>query len=380
MKTLISENEEKSQLSLECKIDNSYKDTVQFEIDRINKKVSCVYSEELTKQLNKLIEHINSPVSKNDLDYTKKTKNLALYPIFISSRLRPSARNEHSNDKYTSKLNIWDKQIREKLSKCGLSDVNERFKIFLFIEGGHDNDRRDFKDEIEYYENLRRFTDSGVNPVTLCYFPERNLGIGRKRKIMMMFAEHLKLRRYYFLDDDIKKFERFDHRSGRKENADTDVVNALGFMLEVMEHELGLPDMQVFAEENLKKWVKKVTKMDYKDDTLYDLLYDMVQMNSTDRGLQRNRLLDLVSQYQQKHNDDVFLNDIKVQLSGRNTVGQVALLNGSKTDSDMDDLKSNHNPIRLVVILLKMNIFLIIENLLIKKGRIEIRRCVIVSF
>jgi len=189
------------------------------------------------------------------------------------------------------------------------------------------------------------------------------------------------LRRYYFLDDDIQKFERFDHRSGRKENIDTTVVDALGFMLEVMEHEVGLPDKQVFADENLKKWVKKVPKMDYKDDTLYDLLYDMVQMNSTNRGLQRNRLLDLVSQYQQKHNDDEVLNDIKTQLSGKKTVGQVALKNvKSRPYSDMEDLKSNHNPIRFVVIFFKMNknIFLTIENLLIKKGRIEIQQCAIV--
>ena len=97
--------------------------------------MSCVYSEELTKQQNKLIEHINSPVSENEFNFTKKQKNLALYPI--SSRLRPRAKNEHSKNKYTSKLNIWDKQIKEKLSKYGLPDVNERFKIFLFIEGGH---------------------------------------------------------------------------------------------------------------------------------------------------------------------------------------------------------------------------------------------------
>jgi len=106
----------------------------------------------------------------------------------------------------------------------------------------------------------------------------------------------------------------------------------------------------------LKNWLKKVGHI----ESVYDLLYNMVPMNSTNRDLQRNKLLDLVSQYQKNNGDainacDEVLNNIKLQLSGKKTVGQVALINlkNKSYAADMEDLKSNHNPIRLVVVFFK---------------------------
>jgi len=335
-KKMLEENKIKSKYVLEIEINDRFKNIVQFKIDRKSKKLSCVYAKNLTEQLNKLIEHINTPGPNGE--------RLALYPLFISSRLRPPTKVEQS--KYTNKLNIWLKEIRERFHD--LQDVNERFKIFLFIEGGYEDSRHDFQDELDYYENLREFdgADSSSNPVTLCYLPERNLGIGRKRKIMMLFAEHLGLRRYYFLDDDIAKFKRFDHRAGIKDYIDTNVFDALNFMLKVMEHEVGKGDDNVLTDENLMKWVFTLGNTE-----VSKFLIKMIQMKLKERNSNKNKLLDLVYAQNLTSENEEVINEIKLKLSGNKTVGQVALLDlksWSGHEHDTEDLKSNHNPIRFV--------------------------------
>ncbi len=56
----------------------------------------------------------------------------------------------------------------------------------------------------------------------------------------MMYAEHLRLRRYYFLDDDIESFYEYDHRLGHHimRTSKHTTFKALNFMNIVLENSI----------------------------------------------------------------------------------------------------------------------------------------------
>lgn len=60
------------------------------------------------------------------------------------------------------------------------------------------------------------------------------LGIGRKRKLMMLFAEHLELKRFYMIDDDIGSFKEFNPYTSRAYE-ETPAHRALGFLENVLD-------------------------------------------------------------------------------------------------------------------------------------------------
>ena len=55
-----------------------------------------------------------------------------------------------------------------------------------------------------------------------------------------MYAEHLRLRRYYFLDDDIESFYEYDHRLGHHimKTSKHTTFKALNFMNIVLENSI----------------------------------------------------------------------------------------------------------------------------------------------
>ncbi len=293
---MLNDNYKKSELNLDRKV-SSLDNTVQFEIDRENKRVSCIYADSLTSRIDKLLEHVVLKTENNE-------RRKAYYPIFITSRLRRAGTNETHGGKYTQKLKIWCKEIRESLIKRKVENPNERFMIFLFIEGGREDDRLLFSEELEYYRKLcdEEKGETGPNPIVLCYWPERNLGVGRKRKIMQMFADHLNLRRVYFLDDDIDQFLVFDPRYFKRDYVVDDICNSLDFMLDVMDHEItqqSLKEFEIeFETDNINKLLDEayVAKSEFNDSLkIFQFLRKISQMSDMKEKLSsREELLTLL--------------------------------------------------------------------------------------
>ena len=110
---------------------------VQFHIDRCYKKISAEYNQKYVEdKVKTLRKRINDKKSKS------------LHPIFISSRLR----KENIEDEKFIDMNI----IAKDLLNDGLE--KDSFLIFLFIQAGINTTRAQFKNELDYYQSLKKKT------------------------------------------------------------------------------------------------------------------------------------------------------------------------------------------------------------------------------
>lgn len=221
---------------------------IQFEIDRSNKKIMVECDKnEIDERIFEL--KINIANEKN-----------CLYPIFISSVLREKRKNFRPNI------------FVEDLCKNGAQI--EGFIVFLFIEAGHSKDRKSFEEDIKFYVDLQSKSSENSetklkkNPVVLCLLPERNLGIGRKRKLMMLFAEYLNLPRFYICDDDIETFYQYDQsvhtRTMVKHGLNTG--KALSFMSKVMDCSINETDNENNSNQTIES------------DIICDIICDLGQI------------------------------------------------------------------------------------------------------
>lgn len=277
---------------------------------------------------------------KNLYQSAKNSTSRSLYPIFISSRLRG---NDNENNRYLD-LNI----IAKDLLKAGIQ--KDCFLIFLFIQAGTNENRDRFKNEIDYYNELKQkhcpCDDLENCPIVLCYLPERDLGIGRKRKIMMMFAEHLMLRRYYFLDDDIEQFYEYDHRLGQRimRSNYQSTFKALKFIEKVLEDSISSDNkVKDIDDEKLMEWSmycasKGRKSILFKD--LYKILFKKTYIQS------KNEVLDFLNKLLVENDDDLILKEMKSNfLSDKSKhIGQVSLWNKLQYNKQYENRLQGEKP------------------------------------
>ena len=331
---LVEQGKVKSKLCLAAESHRQH--FVQFRIDRQKKVITSVYNKDFIDNKMALLS-----------ESLRTTGTRALHPIFITSRLRRN-KCKLSNDRasgYTRQLNILAKTLGKHMEP-------HTFVVFLFVEGGGNvrERAREFKPELDYYESLKRdnfdailnrpgtrFSDTAEHdPVILCYLPERNLGIGRKRKVMMLFAEHLRLRRYYFIDDDIDEFYEYDFRIGHRAMKSTphSAFKALDFMDKVMEEETA-GVCEDLDEQLVQDWLQEVAYLSKvcakKNQNSNDLKRVLKILCAGDVSSQRKQLLEALNRVEEC--DEV--NKIKRQLLGDRSkiIGQVALRNRCSYDN-----------------------------------------------
>ena len=151
----------------------------------------------------------------------------------------------------------------------------------------------------------------------------------------MMFAEHLMLRRWYFLDDDIDSFHEYD-RLGHCEykTSKHSTFKALNFMKVVLEDSIS-NDEQIsqIDKQKIKEWLKGLGFYinSKPDGALFERLYDILLALMSEGNLNesKNETLDIVNKLLNGHPDNLTLIEIKNHLLNDNSkiVGQVALWN-----------------------------------------------------
>jgi hypothetical protein len=245
--------------------------------------------------------------SKRESLFNNVGEKDSLHPLFISSRTRKNFQP-----------NLLLQEI------CVSPESYKKTIIFLFIEGGLPGERENFKEDIEFYSDLqekefRKIKDKfslpneAKNPIIKVFLPERNLGLGRKRKIMMLVAEHFALNRFYFIDDDIECFYQYDddRMEHTTRNLESVTFNALNYMSKVLDHEISKNiENQTVEDEIYRKWLKQLLKLDdifvnsrYKNDLEYvqdliqnknlkdrDSLFDKFSVLKTSNLLKRDQL------------------------------------------------------------------------------------------
>ena len=193
------------------------------------------------------------------------------------------------------------------------------------------------------------------NPIIKVLLPERNLGLGRKRKIMMLLAEHFVLNRFFFIDDDIEGFyqyddDRMEHTNKNLENV---TFNALNIMSKVLDHEISKNcENQIVEDDIYRIWLKQLFKLDdifvnstHKKDL--DYIQDLIQnknLKDRDSLLDKFSVLktsNLLCIDQLKVIEDVE-NEIKEKIydSKAKIIGQVGLWNKKNSKHQSSDFKS----------------------------------------
>ena len=145
----------------------------------------------------------------------------------------------------------------------------------------------------------------------------------------MMFAEHLKLRRWYFLDDDIESFYEYDNRLAYREMKKNkhSTFKALNFMSKVLEDSISNDEKINIDGEKLKNWsinvlrINKTENVDLLIKELYGILFDRKLVES------KNSALEIINELLIKYNYNDILLDIKNHLLNDKSkvIGSVAL-------------------------------------------------------
>lgn len=227
----------------------------------------------------------------------------------------------------------------------------ERFLIFLLIEGGICNKRENFKKNIQFYldcrakefENVKVKLDIDCcdNPIIMVFLPERELGIGRKRKIMMLISEYFQMQRFFLIDDDIDSFQEYNKNSQKRQHSDMAAFKALDYMSQVLSDGIDGKDVEKLADDNENKikidsklklsWVKELVKLEDSIKTEHEVEYDQLLQLVNDGNFyqDRDRILYPLKCICGENNSlykDVYRN---LYHERSKVIGQVALLNQS---------------------------------------------------
>jgi hypothetical protein len=147
---------------------------------------------------------------------------------------------------------------------------------------------------------------------------------------MMMFAEHLMLRIWYFLDDDIDSFYEYDRLGHYEyETSKHSTFKALNFMKMVLEESISNDKrIEDIDKQKTREWANNIRKIDC---ALFDILYDILLTHMSEGNLNesKNKTLDIVNKLLNGYPDNLILIEIKNHLLNdySKIIGQVALWN-----------------------------------------------------
>jgi len=166
---------------------------------------------------------------------------------------------------------------------------------------------------------------------------------------MMMYAEHLRLRRYYFLDDDIESFYEYDHRLGHHimRTSKHTTFKALNFMNIVLENSISndekLNDEKNVIDENkVNDWMIDISQL-AKNNDLFKQLFAILKNNLRES---KNKILDLINKLLINNNDNIALLEMKKYILNDKSkiIGQVGLWNMLGHYEDYQNRLSGEKP------------------------------------
>jgi hypothetical protein len=253
---------------------------IQIEIDREDKRVIAQFDEKFLKDK---VDNIYQLIGKS------LEKDRSLYPIFMSSKIRNlvTGNEDLENSCVNFKPNLFLNQL------CNEGSPN-RFLIFLLIEGGVCGKRVKFRKNIEFYLKCRKYEiedikrklkiDECENPIVPVFLPERELGIGRKRKIMMLIAEYFEMQRFYLIDDDIELLSQYDEVSRQRRTSESVPFRALDYMTRVLEYGIYGKDL----EKNASLALFQDTPGEF-SRLVSDWRMDLTEATFTDKSVMRKK-------------------------------------------------------------------------------------------
>lgn len=164
----------------------------------------------------------------------------------------------------------------------------------------------------------------------------------------MMFAEHLMLRRWYFLDDDIESFHEYDSRLGHREIRRSfdkhSTYKALNFMVTVLEHSLTNEENQKEIDNDISlQLLMCLSKHNDKNEAfkkLCSILFNRKLLES------KNSVLHLINGLLKDYSDITALKDIKSHLLNDKSkvIGQIALTDMSSYHENYQNRLQGEKP------------------------------------
>ena len=300
--------------------------TIHFKIDRINRQVICDYDEAfLQRKLNLLLKNIYK------FESDQKEGDRALYPIFSSSN-----KIQKNELKRSSSQTDLEEEIRTNtLVNCLGSHLGpEHFLVFQFVEASHvDYFKAYCQNEFSAICDKNKDFDARNKyqmPTIVCRLPDTKLTLGMKKKLMMLFAEHLKLRRFYFIDDDIEGFYEYNPRSRDIQTHSMFAFKALSFMLKVLESELEEDEEVKVDDDTQIRWITSLSRIENQNKIEKKLLENTVKeiqkfvLNKNFK--EKNKLVDLINILDKL--DYPVLREIKSVILGKKAkiIGHISLL------------------------------------------------------
>ena len=162
---------------------------------------------------------------------------------------------------------------------------------------------------------------------------------------MMLFAEHLRLRRVYFLDDDIGEFFQYNRNRVIRDYKVTNVAHTLNFMREALDAELNKQCFKEPSKEDIREWRAKAYQIINCENPIEDLKNNLDILLEYVDSLSENKdkILDLLTIINREE-----FNDMKNFLSGEfvENIGNVSLINRnsrSNVDNKLKLDKENKN-------------------------------------
>ena len=265
-----------------------------------------------------------------------------LHPIFITSTTRTKKENNARYKNFEPNLILND--------ICSSQGSYKKLMIFLFIEGGLPEKRNEFNENIEFFKNLvdkefEKVKDpedfATKNPIITIYLPEKNLGVGRKRKIMMLLAEHFNFKRFYFIDDDIQTFLQYDDYERKFIDDPKQAFHALKFMSTVLDDSINQVsdfdndeifmdwnDMlgqlkEIFLRSEYESEFKKLRKLiNDKNLTRRDEIRALFSILSNNSLVQNTEVKNILLKIENEIIEKIYSHNIKI-------IGQIGLLNAN---------------------------------------------------
>jgi len=131
----------------------------------------------------------------------------------------------------------------------------EKFLIFLFIEKNfEDLDRDKYNASLTKLIKLIESIDSNIkNSVIFVYVEEDNIEYNKKKTLMLNLADHLKLKRFFDINDSVSNILEYSDGLEDFKVHDNSTVRALNYMSKVLSHEIYNYEKTNISETELNK-------------------------------------------------------------------------------------------------------------------------------
>ena len=324
LKTLVENGKSKSILAIKFQnlsSKNSIDTCIRILLDRNEKLVMAYYDEkEINLRKNEFLKAIS------DAD--------TLYPVFISSVVRKSAIGDEP-------VKIHDPNLLLR-NLCQTAESYKKLMIFLMIEN----------DDISYYSELKKdefekvkekfgLSNEARNPIITIVLQEKHLGIGRKRKIMMLLAEHFDFKNFYFIDDDIDSFYQYDDYERDHVQDPNQTFKALKYMSTVLDHSVNQVDENIKIDsQKCIDWgddlasIKRALNRSDHESQCYKQLRELIQeKNFKDKATVFSLLSVLTKSELIDESQRNIIKEIEVEIKDKlynkrlKTIGQIGLWN-----------------------------------------------------